>query len=197
MLSKNIPEMIKLTEQHIAADAVVQGHYWEKSQNDVGGNGCFIGCLTHGSDAKDVFDKFGLPQPLVKICENVFEGLAEVEAKQFFLDIPNAIGKNGKDLSLVHWKFLATELRVLPDQKPEIQAVIDPVIEGMDLLASGKEWSKDDAAARDAADAAYAAARDAAYAAYAADRAAYAAYADDAAARKRQVTTIIELLKAA
>lgn len=194
-ISKNIPEMIKLTEQHIAADAVRQGHYWDEAQNDVGGNGCFIGCLTHGSNAEDVFEKFGLPEPLVKICENIFEALPEDKAKQFFLDIPNAIGKNGKDLSLVHWKFLAAELRALPEQYPEIQAVIDPVIEGMDLLASGKEWSKaayatdaagaaadaaDVANATDAADAAYAAgaAADAAYDA----GAAYAAHAAGAAA---------------
>jgi hypothetical protein len=239
MLSKNIAEMIELTEQHIAADAVRGGHYWEESDNAVGGTGCFIACLTHGSKAEDVTDKFGLPEPSVKIIEDIFEALPEEEKPKFFLDIPNAIGKDGKDLSKIHWKFLASELRALPDQKPDIKKVIDPVIEGMDLLSNGKEWpdaayaayaaygfsgsvvsvasyaaaraAESDGvgvgvgiyAARAAADAAAYASRAAARSAGAdgareveaeAEAEAEAAY---AAARKRQASTIIELLKSA
>jgi len=72
----------------------------------------------------------------------------------------------------VHWGFLAAELRALPQTTDAAQAVIDPVIDGMDLFFSGQQWP-DARAAADAAYAAYAAAD--AYAAYAAAYAAHAA----------------------
>jgi len=43
-------------------------------------------------------------------------------------------------LSRVHWGFLASELRALPQTTDAAQAVIDPVIEGMGLLFSGQQW---------------------------------------------------------
>jgi hypothetical protein len=158
MLSINTDTLRAEVAAHIAADAVVQGHYWKD------GKGCFIGCLAHSRDATVLGDRFGLPLPLVRICEGIFEALPADEAKAFFAAVPDAVGVDGKDLSRVHWAFLAEELRALPEVPPEVQAVIDPVIAGMDLLASGQKWP---AAARAAARAAYAA-----YAAYAADAAA-------------------------
>jgi hypothetical protein len=180
MLTKNHAELTAEVNAHIAADAVVQGTYWDERE----GKGCFIGCLAHSSDATVLQDRFGLPLPLVKICESIFEALAEADAKAFFASIPAAVGRDGKDLSRVHWAFLASELRALPATSVELRAVIDPVIAGMDALASGGPWSKDAAyaVARAAADAADAAVR-AADAAYAADAADAAAYAADAAAR--------------
>jgi hypothetical protein len=185
--------------KHIAADAVVQGEYWD------GTHGCFIGCLAHSSDASFLEREYGLPEPLVRICENIFEGLAPDEAKAFFAAIPDAVGRDGKDLSRVHWAFLASELRALPKVPDDIQAVIDPVISGMDLLAAGGKWSADAARAAASAaayaDAAYAAASaaarasaasasasayaDAAYAAASASAAAYADAAYAAATRRR------------
>jgi hypothetical protein len=164
MLSINTDTLRAEVAAHIAADAVVQGHYWKD------GKGCFIGCLAHSRDATVLGDRFGLPLPLVRICEGIFEALPADEAKSFFAAVPDAVGVDGKDLSRVHWAFLAEELRALPEVPPEVQAVIDPVIAGMDLLASGQKWP---AAARAAARAADAA--DAAYAADAADAAADAA----------------------
>jgi hypothetical protein len=185
ILTKNHAQLTIEVQKHIAADAVTQGLYWN------GERGCFIGCLAHSSDATKLQDLYGLPLPLVHICERVFEGLPAYDAKAFFAAIPDAVGCDGKDLSRVHWEFLAAELRALPEMPADIQAVIDPVIAGMDLLAAGKEWPKD--AARAAADAA-------AYAAdAAADAAAYAAYAAaDAAdaARFRQRDTLLALIAA-
>lgn len=191
MITKNIATMKSEVAAHIAADAVLQGTYWEKADNAVSGRGCFIGCLTHSNDARMLEKRFGLPLPLVLIAERIFEGLSASDAKAFFAAIPEAIGHDGKDLSRAQWVFLGRLLRRLPPQTGSGHDAITPVIEGMDILARGDDWT--DAAeaactAADAADATYAtyAAANAARAAYAAARAAadaaYAAYAAYAAA---------------
>lgn len=174
ILTKNHAELTLEVAEHIAADAVVQGHYWTH------GRGCFIGCLTHSNDPAPAYDRFGLPEPLLRIAEGIFERLTADEAKAFFAALPAAVGRDGKDLTRVHWQFLAAELRALPAVKDHVQAAIDPVIAGMDLLSEGREWPA--AYAAYAADAAHAAARAAAYAAYAArDARAAARAAADAA----------------
>jgi hypothetical protein len=70
MLSINTDTLRAEVAAHIAADAVVQGRYWED------GKGCFIGCLAHSRDATVLGDRFGLPLPLVRICEGIFRGAA-------------------------------------------------------------------------------------------------------------------------
>ena len=187
MLTKNHDILTAEVQAHIAADAVIQGDYWD------GSKGCFIGCLAHSSDASVLCERFGLPLPLVRICENIFESLPYVAAKAFFAAIPGAVGRDGKDLTRVAWQFLAAELRALPGVSSYFQAVIDPVIEGMDLLASGEEWT--------GAYAAYAAADAATYAASgvyppAADAGAANAVAH-ADAVERQRDTILGLIAAA
>lgn len=171
MLTNNIDTMKAEIAAHIDADQVLQGTYWEN------GKGCFIGCLTHSNCAEKVTERFGLPEPLVKICERVFEGLSAADSVTFFKDVGEAIGADGKDLSRVHWAFLRDTLKALPKQNNNIQKVIDPVIDGMELLARGQHWP-----------AAYAAARAADAAAYAAAR---------AAEIKRQSESILALLAAA
>jgi hypothetical protein len=177
-LTRNHAELTLEVAKHIKADAIIKRTYWD------GSKGCFIGCLTHSSDPKPAFERFGLPEPLMRIAESIFEALPDDECIGFFAALPDAVACDGKDLSRVHWAFLAAELRALPNVPADIQAVIDPVVAGMDLLADGKDWPKD--AAHAAAHAAYAAAR-AAYAAAAhaaaraADAAAYAAYVADSA----------------
>ena len=200
MLTKNFETLKTEVSWHIAADAVIAGDYWNEADNAVGGQGCFIGCLAHSDRAEDVVSRFGLPMPLVRLCENIFESLPPDEGKAFFASLPEAVGSDGKDLSMVHWAFLALELRALPSVKPCIQAAIDPVIAGMDLLSGGNPWPNADYYA---AHAAYAASYAAAYAAYAASYAYYAAdaayYAADAAAnydtaRIRQRDTLLKLI---
>jgi len=187
-LTKNTYKLRQEVAAHVAADSIVQGIYWDTENN----RGCFIGCLAKSNDPAINEATYGLPVMVQRIAENIFEALPADEAKVFFAALPDAVACDGKDLTQIGWQFLATELRSLPTQPAEIQAVIDPVIAGMDLLASGQEWSAVDAsraaaraAAAEAADwAAAAAAWAAARAARATDRAATwaAATAVDAAA---------------
>lgn len=147
MLTKNIDIMKAEIAAHIAADQVSQGYYWEDEK------GCFIGCLTRSSDATKVTERFGIPVPLVKICEHIFERSSQADSVTFFRDVGDAIGSDGKDLSRIHWVFLRDALKAIPKQKGDIQEIIDPVIEGMELLAKGHPWSTD--AARVAAHVAF------------------------------------------
>lgn len=215
MTTRNIETLRKEVAAHIEADALVRGQYWSD------GKGCFIGCLTHSADPTPAVERFGLTEPLLRIAESIFEALPDDEGRAFFAALPDAVERDGKDLSRVHWAFLASELRALPSVPQEVQAVIDPVIAGMDLLASGGEWPMADAcsAAGASADAvpsaaayyaaratradAHTAARAAADAADAADaaalaaRAAYTSRAAYAAARLRQRDTLLRLIKEA
>ena len=182
-LTKNTEILRAEVAAHIKADALVRGTYWKPSENAVGGQGCFISCLTHSNDPTPAFERFGLPVAVLRIAENIFEALPDDEGIAFFSALPDAVGRDGKDLSRVHWGFLAAELRALPQTTDAAQAVIDPVIDGMDLLFSGQQWLD----ARAARAAAYAAANTA------------DARADDAAAhaRNRQRDTLLALIAAA
>ena len=177
MLTKNTDKLRQEVAAHVAADSISQGIYWDTES----GKGCFIGCLAKSDDPCVNETTYGLPVLVQRIAENIFEGLPADEAKAFFAALPNAVACDGKDLTKVGWQFLATELRSLPEQPAEVQAVIDPVIAGMDLLASGQEWSA--SVARAAARAARAArAAEAARATEAANAAAWAAEAARAVA---------------
>jgi hypothetical protein len=149
MLTKNTTELRDLVRQHVAAGQVTQGAYWDPEKH----RGCFIGCLSHSKDPSGAENEFGLPIMVQRIAESIFEALPASEAKDFFAALPDAVGCDGKDLSRVGWQFLAAELRSLPEQPAEIQAVIDPVIAGLELLAAGREWpaKSAEAAARTAA----------------------------------------------
>jgi len=207
-LTKNTEILRAEVAAHIKADALVRGSYWRPRENAVGGRGCFISCLTHCSDPTLAFERFGLPVAVLRIAENIFEALPAAEGRAFFAALPDAVGRDGKDLSRVHWGFLASELRALPQTTDAAQAVIDLVIEGMDLLFSAQQWP-DAAHAADrayiaalggVAHTAYIAARAgvahaAARAAGAADAAVRAANAADAAdARLRQRDTLLALI---
>ena len=142
MLTKNMAEFSATIKAHAAADLIEQGKYYD----DKTGRGCFIGCLAHGDDIGLIATKYGLPMPLTRLLEHVFERLDADNARAFFAAIPDAIGGNGRDLGRVHWAFLGDILRHMPPQPTDIQAVIDPVIEGMDLLARGENWEAAEAA---------------------------------------------------
>ena len=146
MLTKNTDQLKQRVAEHVAADSIIQGIYWDKGSK----RGCFIGCLAKRDDPSLNEATYGLPVMVQRIAENIFEGLTPDEAKEFFAAFPDAVECDNKDLSVVGWQFLAAELRALPGQFSEIQAVIDPVITGMDLLANGQPWP-DAWAAADAA----------------------------------------------
>jgi len=189
MLTTNTARLRTEVAEHLAADAVIQGTYWKE------GRGCFIGCLAHSANAEDITQTYGIPLPLIRIAEHIFENLPADEARDFFAAFPDAISHDDRDLSCVVWKFLAAELRTMPAQLADLQAVIDRVTAGLDLLAAGQEWPK--AAAADAAYAAdaYAAAdAHANAAAYAAADAADAHATAHADAIRRQRDLLLRLL---
>ena len=139
ILTKNTDQLRRVVAEHIAADAVVQGNYWNREQQ----RGCFIGCLAHSNDPSVSERTYGLPVMVQRIAEGIFEALPAEDARAFFAALPESVACDGKDLTRVGWQFLAAELRSLPPQPPEIQAVVDPVITGMNLLAEGHVWSED------------------------------------------------------
>ena len=190
-------EMHKSCLEHIEQDKVVQGKY----NKGEGANfqGCFIGCISNGmrkdqkdfSSTKNVFDAYGFPAPLTKICETIFEGLPEGAHSKFFKNATFA-PKLGVDISLVHWKFLHWMVKdtLKKHGNKEVRKGCSKSIAVLKDLSNGVNVTKkrSAAAADAAAAAAYAAADAAAAAAYAAraaaaaDAAAYAAYAARAAA---------------
>jgi regulator of protease activity HflC (stomatin/prohibitin superfamily) len=186
MITRNTDKLRREVAAHVVADTIAQGIYWDEETQ----RGCFIGCLAHDDDPEINEAEYGLPVMLQRIAETIFEGLPAADAKAFFADLPNAVGCDGKDLSRVGWQFLAAELRSLPPQPADIQAVIDPVIAGIDRLANGQDWPAAYAAtAANAAYAAYAATANAAAAATEATAyAATEATAADAAYAARDAT---------
>ena len=195
MTTRNTEHLAATVAEHIEADAVVQGDYWSEDKQ----KGCFIGCLVHGNRPEIIEDRYGIPVMVVRTAEAIFKRLPADEAKQFFADFPAAINNDGKDLSRVGWQFLAQTLRDVPPTIAEVQAVIDPVIAGLDRLAEGEEWPSAADWARDAAawacdaatwaaDAAAASARDVDAAARAAARSGAAAAASARAAARSGAT---------
>ena len=89
----------------------------------------------------------GLPLPLVRIAENISKSLPVIEGRAFLAALLERVGTDGKDLSRVHWAFLAAELRALPETEGKVKTAIDRVISGMDLLASGRDWPDAEGAA--------------------------------------------------
>jgi hypothetical protein len=136
MLTKNLHQLQTEVQRHVAADQARPGSY------DTG----FIGCLAEQSNSPEFIEReYGIPLAVSRIAESIFEGLPSDEAAVFFAAFPDAVESDGKDLTRVCWQFLAAELRSLPPVRPAIQVVINLVIDGMDLLAEGKEWPDEDA----------------------------------------------------
>jgi len=151
LLTRNFRELESVVAYHVKEDKVAQGNY----------ETCHIGCLARGKEDPDFIKiEYGIPIIITRIQEAIFETLDPNEAVKFFASFPSAVACDGKDLTRVGWQFLASELRNLPEVESDIQAVIDPVIEGLDLLAAGKPWPEANSAARAAADAATRAAFD-------------------------------------
>ena len=131
MLTKNFQKLQADVITHVVADRVTHGNY----------EPCFTDCLANGHHGLEFMEnEYGIPLMVSRIAESIFEGLPADEAILFFAAIREAIGSDGKDLTRVGWQFLAAELRALPPVPDDIQVCIGSVIEGMDLLADGKEW---------------------------------------------------------
>jgi hypothetical protein len=160
-------------ERHYAADEIIKGVYWQE------GKGCAVGCITESNEpySSPIWNDIGIGLFLPKLCDTIFEGLPDKLAKEFPIRFWTAIeSAKGKDLGLVHWKFLhwllSDELRQYHDHEIVGESIVD-VMNGIELLAIGKSWAN--AVAYAAANAAYAAARAAARAARASNAARAAA----------------------
>ena len=78
--------------------------------------------------------------PLIKIIENITDDLFESESRAFSDTITAAAHE--KNLSVIHWQFLGSELRELPKKLPKnIQSLVDEMCAGMDQLAAGEHWA--------------------------------------------------------
>jgi hypothetical protein len=219
MLTKNFHQLQAEVQRHVEAALVKQG----SCKTGVIGNLARGICLAGKKNSPEYIEReYGIPRMVSLLAESIFGGLPRSEAASFFAALPSAIECDGKDLSRVGWQFLAAESRALPAVSAEAQAVVAPVIKGMDLLAEGKEWPARQAESASKASAAYVyayagcaastydwAVADAAYAAaYAYTDAAYdastydwaaAAYSatDPIPARRRQRDTLLKLIKEA
>jgi hypothetical protein len=169
--------ILQQMRDHIAADEILAGQYWKD------GKGCFIGCIVHGESAETVQDLTGLPLPLVRVSETIFEGLSHHDpskGRAFFVAITDCMERNqGKDISYVVWAFLHNTIDralALPTST-SIRDACSPVLNVLKKRISGKTTETSDAAAHAAN-----AARAAAHAANAARAAANAANAANAAA---------------
>ncbi len=177
VLTKNTACLIGRMTAHAAADEIIQGTGWEN------GKGCFVGCCLHEYRHSKFPLELGWPESLAHLCDAIFEALPNADAKRFAVDVPMAVGVDGKDLSMVvpQWIYWTlSDEGSKPTAYPQFQEFIDAV------TALYKKWV--DTGVRptgdlaDRADRAYLADRtDRAYLAYLADLAdraslAYLAY---------------------
>ena len=179
LLTKNTACLIERMTAHAAADEIIQGKGWE------GGKGCFVGCCLHTYDHAKFPSQLGWPEPLAHLCDAIFEALKNGQAKQFAVDVPAAVGVDGKDLSMVvpQWIYWTLTDDVKPTAYPQFQPFIDAVVELYE------EWTRTGVRPTYRAGRAYR--TDRAYRAYLADLAGRAGRAEKSAAK------LIELLKAA
>jgi hypothetical protein len=196
MLTKNIPEFIRIAQEHAAAGRFIGGRYVADD-----GKTCFIGCYAGGENNPDaITDAFGLSAPMIRLAEEIFERLPNNAARNNFGPaIGLAVAVDGKDLSLVIPAFMVRMLSRLPGaNQPHIANVIAlyrRVLGGVDIRALQQEFSD---AAADAHAAAHAAAAAHLAAAVDAARAAHAAAAAHLAAETEiQRSDFLKLLATA
>ena len=150
ILTRNTAQLRQVVEKHVAAYGVIQSDYFNVifCLNDIDEPvSALMLCLNHSNDPVSALKEYGLPVMVQRIADSIFERLPVEDALKFLAALPKAIGCDGKDLSRVPWQFLAQTLRNMPLQPAEIQAVVDPVIAGLELLGAGKEWPAADVAA--------------------------------------------------
>ena len=199
MLSKNIAALQERVKSHYLADEIIKGTYWEN------GKGCAVGCSLHSGKHKDGEAQFGVPDPIWRLLDNIFESLPNKEAKELPLRFSLAL-RDGADYSGVTGKFLFwlvdEELRPWHGDATVGAAVLgvrDALATGVGLLEAAHATynAAADADAATATAAAYAAR--ATYAttatAAAATYACAATYTDTAAARKRQAEKLLALIE--
>jgi hypothetical protein len=194
-------EIVKRMAEHVEADTLVQGSYWNERSH----KGCNIGCVLHSDDHSLFPERLGLPVWMAHLHDRMHEGLNLEDTRDFskvYSVIP--VGISWDQLELIKYKllkYILVESRYCVKKYCDeygkkatdtVVALITRAIAGD--MPTEEEWR---AAASFAYAAAYSAARTAAayYAAravgsakaanYAADAANYAAtYAADSAAAR-------------
>ena len=175
--------------EHVKADRLVKGIYWEN------GKGCAVGCLIESGNHEEFESKFGIPKELAQLEDAIFEGLPNEDAMRWPIKFLDAF-KTGKDYTKV-WNKFAYWLLVDPEdgvikfseQKEIIQDVANlhkRVIEGD--YPTNEEWYAAGAAAG-------AAARSAAWAAEWAAAGAAEWAAERADAYRKQRDKLLEIIR--
>lgn len=99
--SKLADLLVSRVRNHMLADEIVKGRYWES------GKGCAVGCSLHSSNHMSGETEFGIPVMLWRLEDSIFERLQNELAKKFPLRFAEACASRvGDDLSGVGWKFL-------------------------------------------------------------------------------------------
>lgn len=181
LLTRNTACLIERMTAHAKADEIIQGTGWEN------GKGRFVGCCLHDYNHSRFPLELGWPELLAHLCDAIFEILPNAQAKQFAVDVPLAVGKDGRDLSMVVPKWIYWTLSdegSKPTAYPQLQPFIDAVV------ALYEEWIK--TGVRPSGDLA-----DRAYLAYLAYHRAYRAYRAYRADKITPAAKLIELLKSA
>jgi hypothetical protein len=86
-------------QRHYDADEFMKGRYWQD------GKGCAVGCTIYSGNHKEYESRFGIPEVLARLEDNLFERLPNVLAKEWPLRFMRAI-RPGTDLSGVWMKFM-------------------------------------------------------------------------------------------
>ena len=152
-------------EAHRAADRLVKGRYWEN------GKGCAVGCTIKSGNHALYESMYGIPRILARLEDVIFEKLPNTLSQHWPVRFMSSINV-GADLSLVQWHLLGWIVR---RANPTPDAVVQRVLDGLDLRAQGLAWPDAYSAANAARATAYAYAADANFAVAAAVAAAYAA----------------------
>lgn len=147
----------------IEAERLVSGVVTEGEGKTL--RGCWISCVLGEYDHKKMADKMKWPLALVRISENVFEGLGDMQLEQSFAVEVLSAPKPNADMSLVHWKFLhwmvSDMLEKHADEKvkkaclPALKVLLD---KSQDIeVSKGAAYAAANAAASSGAHATYAA----------------------------------------
>jgi hypothetical protein len=100
--------------------------------------------LAHSDDPFFIAREYGIPVPLLRLAESIFERLPADEAPQLFAAFPDAIGGDGKDLHGVPFLFLAEQLRQVPTDGAmfpvAVQSALGRWADGLELMARNQPW---------------------------------------------------------
>ena len=148
-------EIISRMKAHAKADELIQGTGWEN------GKGCAVGCILHEYRHEAGPDAIGWPEDLLRLYDEIFEGLRNGDAKSFAVEAAEAI-QAGADLSLVGRRFslwLLSESGVRDNAFDDGKAAVDTVISLLQRQLAGdmpspEEWSAAEWSARSAAESA-------------------------------------------